>query len=186
MSKSFHLLAVAALLGGLAIGGGTTGRAQTATDPHHPKDAPAAKTGPVPGDMMGGMMGRGMHGMMAGGMMQMMSDCPMMGGASHAEGRIAFLRAELGITDAQKAVWEAYAAQLKANLQGMQGMQSSMMAMMDAKSAVERLDARIAMMEGRSKALKDIKPTLAALYTALSADQRKKADQLLTGMGCMM
>ena len=41
-------------------------------------------------------------------------------------------------------------------------------------------------MEGRLQALKDIKPALAALYEALSDDQKKKADQLLTSMGCMM
>ena len=34
----------------------------------------------------------------------------------------------------------------------------------------------------------DIKATgrLAKLYDALSSDQKKKADELLTGMGCMM
>jgi hypothetical protein len=59
----------------------------------------------------GTMMGPGMMGMM-----RMMGDCPMMGmmmGAdtsTFTEGRIAFLKAELAITDAQKAVWEAYAA----------------------------------------------------------------------------
>ena len=130
--------------------------------------------------MMGG-------GMMGSGMMDMMANCPMTGGsASFSDGRIAFLKAELGITDAQKSAWEAYAAQIKANLQSMQGMQSTMMTMVAAKTPVERLDASIAAMESRTKALKDIKPALAALYTALSADQKTKADQLLTGMGCMM
>ena len=82
----------------------------------------------------GGMMGRMMGGgMMGPGMMDMMANCPMMGGSSsHAEGRIAFLKAELAITDAQKPAWEAYAAQIRKNLQGMQDMQKSMMAMMAA------------------------------------------------------
>jgi hypothetical protein len=31
-----------------------------------------------------------------------------------------------------------------------------------------------------------MKPALAGIYAALSADQKKKADDLLTGMGCMM
>ena len=133
--------------------------------------------------MPGGMMDPAMMG----GMGQMMANCPMMGGAaSPAEGRIAFLKGELAITDAQKAVWEAYAAQIKKNLQGMEGMQKSMMAMMDGKTPLERIDAGIAAMDKRAQALKEIKPTLAALYTALNADQKKKADQILTGMGCMM
>ena len=76
---------------------------------------------------------------MGRGMMSMMRDCPMMGmtmGAetvTYAEGRIAFLRAELAITDAQKAVWDAYATALKKNLQGMQAMRQTMTKVMEAK-----------------------------------------------------
>lgn len=135
----------------------------------------------------GTMMGPGMMGMM-----RMMGDCPMMGmmmGAdtsTFAEGRIAFLKAELAITDAQKAAWETYAAALKKNLQGMQAMRESMAKAMEAKTPVERLDAHIAAMDGRLSSLKEVKPALAALYAALSDDQKKKADQILTGIGCMM
>ena len=132
-------------------------------------------------------MGPGMMGMM-----RMMGDCPMMGmmmGAdtsTFAEGRIAFLKAELAITDAQKAVWDAYAAALKKNLQGMQAIRDTMIKVMEAKTPTERLDAHIAAMDGRLASLKEVKPALAALYAALSDDQKKKADQILTGMGCMM
>lgn len=182
-------ISMATIMAGLLIGGSAL--AQTAPDPHHPGGAAAQaqQQGPMPGGMMGsGMMGRMMGGgMMGPGMMDMMSNCPMMGGsASHAEGRIAFLKAELAITDAQNAAWEAYAAQIRKNLTSMQDMQKTMMSMMDAKSPVERIDARIAMMEKRTQALKDIKPALAAMYAGLSVDQQKKADQFLTGMGCMM
>ena len=137
--------------------------------------------------------GMGMRDMPTGrDMMGMMRDCPMMGmtmgsdTSTFAEGRIAFLRAELAITDAQKAVWEPYAAALKKNLQGMQAMRQTMMKVMEAKTPVERLDAHITTMDGRLAALKEVKPALASLYTALSAEQKKKADQILTGMGCMM
>jgi DNA-binding transcriptional MerR regulator len=106
--------------------------------------------------------------------------------SSFTEGRIAFLKAELAITDAQKAVWETYAAALKKNLQGMQAMRESMTKVMQAKTPVERLDAHIAAMDERLASLKEVKPGLAALYAALSVEQRKKADQILTGMGCMM
>ncbi len=176
-------ISMTTIMAGLLIGGAAL--AQPAPDPHHPGGAaPGAVQGQPPGGMMGpGMMGR----MMGPGMMDMMANCPMMGGsASHAEGRIAFLKAELAITDAQNAAWDAYAAQIRKNLTSMQDMQKTMMSMMDAKSPVERIDARIAMMEKRTQALKDIKPALAALYAVLSADQQKKADQFLTGMGCMM
>ena len=61
-----------------------------------------------------------------------------------------------------------------------------MLKTMEAKSPVERLDSHIAAMEGRVAVLKEVKPALDALYIALIDDQKKKADQLLTGMGCMM
>ena len=194
MLTPFKRLSTAAVLAGLLFGGGAAAFAQPAPDPHHPGGAGAGAPqgqpqAAMPGGMMGpGMMGRMMGGgMMGPGMMDMMANCPMMGGSSsHAEGRIAFLKAELAITDAQKPAWEAYAAQIRKNLQGMQDMQKSMMAMMDARSPVERIDARIGMMEKRTQALKEIRTTLSALYTGLTADQQKKADQLLTGMGCMM
>jgi hypothetical protein len=141
----------------------------------------------------GAMMGPG-HGMMMGGRGpdMMMGGCPMMGARdgdapqTFAEGRIAFLKAELAITDAQEGAWKAYADALRKNLAGMQGMHAKMMAMMGAKTPVERLDAHVAAMEGRLQALKDMKPTLSGLYALLSDEQKKKADALLTGMGCMM
>lgn len=132
-------------------------------------------------------MGPGMMGMM-----QMMGDCPMMGmmmgtgTSTFAEGRIAFLKAELGITDAQKVAWEAYAAALKKNLEGMQAMRQTMASVMEAKTPLARLDAHIAAMDGRLASLKEVKPAFAALNAALSDEQKKKADQILTGMGCMM
>jgi hypothetical protein len=130
-------------------------------------------------------------GGMMGGMMQgygMMGGCPMMGAgaAAHAEGRVAFLKAELAITDQQKGAWDAYAAAIKKNLAGMESMHETMMKIMQAKTPVERLDAHIAAMDARVASLKEIKPALAALYATLSDDQKKKADDLMTGMGCMM
>jgi hypothetical protein len=141
------------------------------------------------GQMPGRMPGMGMMDGRMMGMMRMMAECSMMMGsdmASHAQGRIAFLKAELGITDAQKAAWDAFAVAITKNLEGMQATRAAMMKVMEAKSPVERLDSHLAAMEGRVTALKEIKPALAALYTALSAEQMKKADELLTGMGCMM
>ena len=143
------------------------------------------------GQMPGRMPGMGMMepGMMGSAMMRMMAECPlMMGGniATYSDGRIAFLKAELAITDAQKAVWDAYAAAVTQNLQEMQATRATMMKAMEAKSPVERLDSHLAAMEGGVAALTRVKPGLAALYSSLNDDQKKKADDLLTGMGCMM
>ena len=60
------------------------------------------------------------------------------------------------------------------------------MASMQAGTPSERLDAHVKAMEGRLATLKDVKPALDKLYGALTVEQKKKADQILTGMGCMM
>ena len=175
---------------GLLISLSTYAIAQTPYEARHSDAAAPAQEMPQGGmtgdrEMMGGMMG----GMMQGRrMMGTIGNCPMMGGSnpSYAEGRIAFLKAELSITDQQKDAWDAYAAAIKRNLAGMQSMRETMMKVMQAKSPVERLDAHIAAMGSRVAALKELKPPLVNLYAALSDDQKKKADELLTGMGCMM
>ena len=154
--------------------------------------------GNMPGGMPGqgmpgsGMMGPGMmgQGMMGQGMMQMMGgSCPMAGGSgapAFIDGRLAFLKAELAITDAQKGAWEAYAAALKANMQGMQGMGQTMMTAMTGANPEARLDALVTAMERRVTALRTVKPALSKLYASLSEEQKKKADQILTVMGCTM
>ena len=144
-------------------------------------------------EMMGpGMMGQGMG---RGGMMGAMGGgCPIMGmmmgrngpASAFAEGRIAFIKAELAITDAQKSVWDAYATALRKNLESMQTMHKTTMSASSSATPVERLDLHISAMESRLQALKEVKPALSALYAALSDDQKKTADDLLTGMGCMM
>jgi hypothetical protein len=147
-----------------------------------------------PGMMRGpGMMGPGYGpGMMGNYGPGMMGGCPMMGVTTDgrtltfADGRIAFLKAELGITDAQKSVWDPYAEAIKRNLQNMQGMWQTMKTVLEAKTPGDRLDAQIAAMDSRLAALKEIKPVLSKLYAALSDEQKKKADDVLTGMGCMM
>jgi hypothetical protein len=130
-----------------------------------------------------GYMGRGMVSM----------GCPMFGfddedgqTGAFVDGRIAFIKAELGITDAQKSAWDAYVDAVKANFDGMRGMHQQMQVIWDAKSPVERLDAQIAAMEGRLNGLKEMKPAVAKLYEALDGKQREKADAVLTSMGCMM
>ncbi len=147
------------------------------------------------GKMGPGMMGQGMmeKGMMGGMGRGMMSDrCPMMSmmmnsenGETHAAGRIAFIKAELGITEAQQDAFDGYAIALKANLEGMHDMRSQMMSAMHSGTPVDRLSNHINMMEGRLATLKQVKPALEKLYGVLSDAQKETANKLLTGMGCM-
>jgi hypothetical protein len=154
----------------------------------------AAAAAPVLAQQRGpgwGMMGPNMMGrdwQMGPG--TMMGGCAIGGsdvqGSAFIDGRIAFLKAELAITDSQKGAWDAYASATKLNLQSTQGMWQTMQTVYDAKTPVERLDAQLAAMESRTKALKDVKPALAKLYETLSAEQKKSADEILTSVGCMM
>lgn len=134
--------------------------------------------------MMGqnGMMGRGMHGMMGQGMMgpgMMMGFGPMM------QGQLAYLKAELGITDAQTKAWDNYVSAVEARSTTMQGMHAAMMQSMQTGTALERMEAHIQAMQNIVESMKAIKPATEALYKVLTDEQKKKAD-LLLGNGCCM
>jgi LTXXQ motif family protein len=138
-----------------------------------------------------GRMGPGGHMLpqMGGGMMRMMSR-EMMGMADHVEGRIAFLKTELKITDAQMPQWTAFADTLRANAKRMNEMRNSMTqgGMMHSGSAgdapisaTERLDRVEKMMTAMTEAIKATKSALTPLYAVLSDAQKKVADQLIQG-----
>ncbi len=175
--------------------------AQTAApDPHHPAGAPAVGAPATPGmttPMMGGGMMPMMNQMMGGGMMGMMpmmgmqaGQQGMMGGdmrhpmmgmmITHSEGFFAFLKAELGITDAQDAVWSAYTAQLKPLVKKHQ---DAMQTMPDPgakpRNWIERLTDSEAILSEHLETMKKIRPAATALYAALSAEQKTKADALM-------
>jgi hypothetical protein len=135
----------------------------------------------MPGGTMGGGAGGPMMGMMGrGGMMSM-----MMG--DRIEGRIAFLKAELKITDVQMPQWNAFADTLRANVQRMREMRTTMMqgGMMSqggaAISAPDRLDRMEKMMTAMTETLRTTKASLTALYAVLTDDQKKTGDQLIHG-----
>ena len=138
-----------------------------------------------PGAMMGGGYGYGMMGAGCG-----------MGGYdasgdydTYVDGRLAFLKAELKITDDQSAAWSAYADALKENFQSMAGMHQQMFSLFqqgkDDRSVVDMLDLQISLMKTRVGALEKMKPAAEKLYAALSDDQQEKANQILPVMGCM-
>lgn len=149
--------------------------------------APLAQTPARDGSWMG-MMGGGcpMMGMMGpGGMRGQMGAGPMghrrMGAL--AEGRLAYLRAELDITAAQEPAWEAYATAVRERAGAMQDMRQSMMRTMRDGTAPERMAARIAAMEAMLESLKAVKPAIDGLYGALSDEQKVLADDLI-GRDC--
>ena len=132
------------------------------------------------GGMGPGMMGR--NGMMTPGMM---GPGMMMGYGPAMEGQLAYVKAELGITDAQKDTWDAYANAIKSRATTMQSMHTAMVQAMQTGSALERMDARTNAMPTMVESMKTIKPATEALYRVLTDEQKKKAD-LLLGNGCCM
>jgi len=90
--------------------------AEAEHEQHHPAATPpaiAATQAPaMPGMPMGAMPGQSGNMPMVGMMQMMMGHDGM---AGHVEGRIAFLKTELNITDAQESLWEAVAGAMRAN-----------------------------------------------------------------------
>ena len=130
-----------------------------------------------------GMMGRG--GLGEGGQGQGMMRRQFKMGAM-VEGRLAYLKGELDITDAQATAWEGYVSAVKARVELMKGMHESMFETMQKGTATERMDARIAGMEAMLEAMKAMKPATEALYAVLSDEQKKVADELIgTDCGAM-
>jgi len=190
-------------------------QAPTAGDPHHPPQsatpAPASAQPPtgqpgmgMMGDMpMMNMMGRmrdmmgdmPMMNMMA--MMRMMRMMEMMGPGMTAidriEGRIAFLRAELNITEAQASAWNAFADAMRSNAKKLAEVRASMMARLDAgqqqaPTMAERLDQQERSLLARLEGTRALKSAVTNLYGTLSEDQKKTANELLApqmGMGMM-
>lgn len=173
----------------------TQAQAGSAPAPSQPTQAPPGASGnaPMMGPGMGGMMGQpdGPSGMM-GNMMPMMRQM-MMGQSGamglpfeHVEGRIAFLRTELKITDAQKPQWDAFADALRANAKAHQAMHEQMTQGGMRAAWPERLAARQKMLTMHLDSLKTLEAAAKPLYAVLTDEQKKLADQFLSGpMGMM-
>jgi len=168
----------------LALIAGSALAQQPQHDEHHPP-APPAAAGP---GMPGGMAGAGDMPMM--GMMRMMmgrDGMSMMGAmARHVEGRLAFLKTELKITDAQLPLWNAVADAMRANAKTMGDMAGGMMGGSETATLPDKLAMRDKMMTAHLEALRKFKAAVDPLYAALSDEQKKTADELLIGpMGMM-
>ena len=176
----FHSLALATVL----ILAAAPGFGQDAQDhaAHHPGDAtPSTQSAPAAGQaMMGGMMsmmGRGMGMGMMGGM----------AGGPRAEGRLAFIKAELKIVDAQAPQWNAFAEAVRGNATAMVGMRRAMMAQRAAATLPERLALADKEATAHLAAMKKTSDALGKLYAALTDEQKKIADGIVLGpMGMPM
>jgi len=194
----------------------TSAQAPTADDPHHPPQS--ATPAPAPAQPPTGQSGMGMMGdipmmNMMGRMRDMMGgDMPMMNmmatmrmmemmgpgmvAMDRIEGRIAFLRAELNITEAQASAWSAFADAMRANAKKLAEARASMMpqpgaGQQQAPTIAERLDQQERWLLARLEGTRALKSAVTNLYGTLSEDQKKTANELLApqmvmGMMAMM
>jgi hypothetical protein len=148
----------------------------------------------------GSMMGRWGHGMMGfGGMMGYGMGPGMMGWggsghamcgarAGHIEGRLAYIKAELKITEAQEALWNSYAAAARDNANTMLAHCATMMSRHGTStvSLPDRLDQHEQLMAAQLEAVRAMNKALKPLYAALGDSQKHTADELFWGpMGMM-
>lgn len=194
MSKRTPLTLAAILLATtVAAASGQTTQDHAA---HHPADAAQTASDQLPG-CPGTAMGKkggdlstmNMGSMMDGGMGQMMGAMQSGQGGSemmpfaHMEGRIAFLKAELAIADAQTPQWDAFADALRAGSKTMRETMANMATAQPEKpwTAADRTGAVVQMMSARLESMKAISAAEKALYAVLTDAQKETADELLGG-----
>lgn len=200
--------ALVLLLAGAAIAQGTA-QASDDHVAHHPagdqtaQAAPQpAPVAPAPGMPMPGM-GRPGGMMMQGGMGQMMPmmqgrmggppgpmgggmpGMPGMGRGATApfhriEGRLAFVRAELRITDAQTQPWNAFADVVRAQAARLrEALAAEMQVAAQPITAPRIAERRIALLSAQLEAMRAVATALEPLYAALNDAQKRTADELM-------
>ena len=143
---------------------------------------PAEAQGPQRGERGGGMWyeqgpgwGMGMWGRSGRGPDMMLE---------RVEGRLAFMKAELKITDAQTTAWNSFADAVRAAAkQHNERMKAILAGDERSKALPDRVEAQEQFMSARLEQIKLIKASLKSLYAVLSDDQKKEADDMVGMMG---
>jgi len=129
------------------------------------------------------------------GMGQMMGGWGMMGAPEamldRIDGRLAFMKTELKITEAQSADWEALAKVVRRTAEVHNSMMQTMMKDMQSGELwkmplPDRLALQEAHLSARLDQMKEIKAAADKLYVTLSDEQKKAADDIvlpMMGMG---
>ncbi len=103
-----------------------------------------------------------------------------MRGAEHVEGRIAYLKTELKVSDAQAQDWDKVADVMRENAKARQQLRDEAAANRDKpQTALQRLDWIERMSQARAKSITAFAGAFKPLYDRMSDDQRKAADALL-------
>jgi hypothetical protein len=159
--------------------GAESGPAQQAAPQAPPAGGPGSGTAMPGGGMMGGMMPM-MEMMMRHHAMAMESaTMPGAAMADRVEGRIAFLRAELRITDAQARMWDDLAQALRDNAKTLAELRPAAGRAGAATTLPQKLDQQERWFAARTEGIRTIRSALSRLYPALSDEQKRTADELM-------
>lgn len=173
-------LAAATLAAGTTLAIAQTPQDHPAHHPGTPTTAPMQR-GMARPDMMAGNMAQ-MMSMMA----TMMQDGMMpMGLSQHVEGQIAFYKTELHITDAQLPQWNAFADALRS---AATRVRQAVTPSSDTLSTAvpDQMQRRITLLSARLDAMKAVLDAVKPLYATLTDEQKRTADDLLSGHMMMM
>ena len=132
-----------------------------------------------------GIMGHWFRGEMMGRDMMDGLGPGMMMGTRFNEERLNALKIELAITEAQTKVWDDYAVSVKNAATSMREAHVQMMSASIPATLPERITLHEGMMAVRLESMKSTNVATLALYRALDNAQKKKADELIMGMGMM-
>lgn len=100
--------------------------------------------------------------------------------AQVAAGRVAFLRTELKITDAQAADWDRFAATLRDRAQGLDAMvEQKRKDRATPPNLLDRMEERVKIADQRAAAIREELAAFRPLYASMSDEQKRTANQLL-------
>ena len=102
---------------------------------------------------------------------------------ARVEGRLAYAKALLGITDSEAAAWKAYEDVSRANVRSLEAAQRAMIDAERTGTVIDRMHAQTAMMQAQLDARKALLPATEALYKALTPEQQDRADAILLLLG---
>lgn len=119
------------------------------------------------------------------GMGQMMAGPDAM--VDRIDGRLAFMKTELKITEAQTADWEALAKVIRSTAEEHNGLMQAMMTSMQSGDfwklpLPDRLALQEAHLTTRLEQVKQVKTAVDKLYATLSDEQKKAADDVMLPM----
>jgi hypothetical protein len=117
-----------------------------------------------------------------GGMQSMLGMVPMRPGQEFrfSEGRLAFLKAELKLNEAQTKLWDAFAAALRENAAKLQeAYKAPDREAIEKWGPADRLGWAEKALAARLDAVKRAKAALEPLYAALGDDQKKTFDRFM-------